>query len=111
MENFVLAIVLLSIVVVFTGVNSVVICNICEEIISLAENGYYEDACRKWEESSGYIAIFVRDAEIDVVNAEAKELKSSIPFEDAEAEAGKMRFIDAVTEIIYSEKPSFQDIF
>jgi len=111
MGNFVLAIVILSIVILFTGVNSFVICDICEEIISLADNGYYEDACRKWEESSKYIAIFVRDAEIDVVNAEAKELKASLPFEDAEAEVGKMKFVDAVAEIIYSEKPSFQDIF
>lgn len=111
MGNFAVALVLLSIVIIFTGVNSVVICNICDDIIRLIDENKLEEACRKWEENYEYIAIFVRDAEIDVVNAEAKELKEGIPYEDAEAEAGKIKFRDSVLEIIYSEKPSFQDIF
>lgn len=111
MGNFVFATVLLAIIIIFTAVNSVRICDICDDMLALIDAGNTEEAIALWSEERDYLAIFVRDAEIDVVSAEADALGESIALEDGEAEMGAMRLREAITELRNSEKPSFQDIF
>ncbi len=111
MGNMIIACILIAFVIIFTCVNSVIICSICDEMISLIDSGRTDDAISLFNEKRAYLAIFIRDAEIDVVSAEAEFLGESISFEDGEAEAGRMRLREAVTELKNSEKPTFQDIF
>lgn len=111
MENFIVAIVLLTVIIVFTAVNSFMICSICDEIIMLIDIGEIDKACELWNEKKSYLALFIRDAEIDVVESESSALSSEIPFEDGEAEAGKLRLREAVTELKNSEMPNFKNIF
>ena len=111
MGNFVCASILLALVLIFTSVNSVVICNFCDEMILLIDEGRYEEAIDYWRSRKNYIQIFVRDAEIDVVSAEADALGESISIEDGEVEMGKLRLREAVTEIKNSEKINFGNVF
>lgn len=111
MENFIAAIILLTVIIVFTTVNSFIISDICDDIISYIDAGDIKNACELWNNKKGYLALFIRDAEIDVVAAEANALNSQIPFEDGEAEAGKLRLRDAVLELKNSETPKFENIF
>lgn len=111
MGNFIFATVLLSIVIIFTGVNSFIICELCDEMIELIDAGYTEEACAIWKENRTYISIFVRDAEIDVVNTEVEAMEGVSSIEDGEAEAGRMRLREAVAEILDSEKVSLADVF
>lgn len=111
MGNFISAAIILAIVVAFTGINSAFICNKCDEIIALNDAGNTEEAIALWNESKAYFAIFIRDAEIDVVSSEAESLGESVSLEDGEAELGRMRFSEAVKEIRDSEKIGLQNIF
>lgn len=111
MGNFICSVILLTAVILFAVINSVIICNICGEMIDLAESGNISQAVAMWQEYKYYISYFVRDAEIDVVSAEADALGDSIELEDGEAEIGALRFKEAVTEIINSEKMTFGNVF
>lgn len=111
MGNVIFASILLSVVIIFTAVNSVIICNICDEIIELIDNGDAESAIALWNAKKDYIQIFVRDAEIDVVSAESEALGESISLEDGEAEMGKLRLRDAVIEIKNSESITLKNVF
>ncbi len=111
MENFIVAILLLVFIAIFAGVNSFIICDICDEMISLVENDKTEEAKKLWEDKRDYIAIFVRDAEVDVVDAEMDQASSSTANEDGEAESKKMSLVDSIKELMHGEKPNFEDIF
>lgn len=111
MENFVIAIILLIIIILFTALNSFFICRICDDIIAFIDIGDTENAYKLWKEKKSYLALFIRDAEIDVVDSEANALSEETPVEDGEAEAGKLRFRDAVKELRNSEFPNFDGIF
>ena len=111
MGNFIWSVALLAFVIIFTAVNSVIICNICDDVISMIDAGLVEDACELWQEKQRYIAFFVRDAEIDVVNAEVKKTEEKIPFEDGEAEADIVSLRDAILEIKHSESITWDSIF
>ncbi len=111
MGNMIVACILIAFVVIFTCVNSYIVCNICDEMIKLIDSGKTEEAIAMWEEKKSYLSLIIRDSEIDVVSAEAELLGESISFEDGEAEQGRMRFREAISELINSEKPSFQNIF
>lgn len=111
MGNFICSLILLSAIILFTVINSVIICNICDKMIELTENGNSEQAIILWQEHKYYISFFVRDAEIDVVTAEADALGESIELEDGEAEIGALRFKEAVAEIKNSEKMTWGNIF
>lgn len=110
MGNFICAVVILSLVVIFTGVNSVIICDICDDMIGLIDSGYTEEAKAIWIEKRDYISVFVRDAEVDVVNSEAESLGVEIPVEDAEAAAATLKFREAVVELRNSESPFLLNI-
>ncbi len=110
MNNFIIACVILIAIVLFTGINSYIICDVCDEIISLIDSGKTDEAKDLWQSKRDYIAVFVRDAEVDVADSEAAALGEGISLEDGEAEMGKMRFREAISEIRDSEKFNLQDI-
>ena len=111
MGNFICAVVILSLVVIFTGVNSIIICDICDDMISLAEAENFDELSHIWGQSRGYLSLFIRDAEIDVVDAEIKKVESEVPFEDAEAATDIISLKDAILELRYSESISWLCIF
>lgn len=111
MGNYICAIIILIIIVIFTAVNSFTVCNICDEMLSLIDENKLEAACELWREKRFYISLFVRDAEIDVVTAEAEEMDQSKVTEDGEAEAAKLRLREAIMEIKRSESFTFESIF
>ncbi len=111
MGNFICSIVILILMVIFISVNSVIVCNICDDITQLIDSGEVEEAAKVWQEKMSYIAFFVRDAEIDVVTAEASKIQQSTPIEDAEAAPDSMSFREAVTEVKNSERFSWQGLF
>lgn len=97
--------------VLFVIINSAIVCGICDDIIGFIDEGDIESAERLWKEKKNYIALFVRDAEIDVVTAEAEKLKKEISAEDAEAETDAFAFRDAIIEVKNSEQLDFQGLF
>ncbi len=111
MSNFVCAVILLSVALLFTGINSVIICNICDEMIELIDNGNAEKAKEIWYDRRDYLSFFIRDAEIDVVTAEAEAYSKEIAREDGEIEAAATSFRDAITELRHGELPSFLNVF
>lgn len=111
MGNFIFATVLLSLVLIFTAVNSVIICNLCDEMTALIDEGKTEEAIAYWKDKKNYIQTFVRDAEIDVVSAEADALGESISIEDGEVEMGKLRLREAISEVKNCEKMTFFNVF
>lgn len=78
MENFICAVTLIIIIFIFVTVNSLIICNLCDKIIALAEGGDLSGAVSLWEEKKDYISFFAHDSNIDSVcqaaNIGAKEL-------------------------------------
>lgn len=110
MDNFIAALIILAFIVIFTGINSAVICGICDDMIALIDKGKTEEACELWKRRQSYIALFVRDAEIDCVNAEVDALGGMQSNEADAAKAETIRLREAVIELRDSEKPNFQDI-
>ena len=90
MSNFICAVTLIAVVIIFSVVNSVIICNICDELTRVLDEG---------------------NAEIDVVSSEAAALGESIALEDGEAELGALRFREAVEELRHGELPNIFNIF
>lgn len=111
MSNFICAVTLIAVVIIFSVVNSVIICNICDELTRLLDEGNVEKARDLWESKKGYLSFFIRDAEIDVVSSEAAALGESIALEDGEAELGALRFREAVEELRHGELPNIFNIF
>jgi len=111
MENFVIAVFLVSLTVIFVIINCFYICSVCDDIISLIDENKNDEARELWNKNKSYISIFVRDAEIDVVESEAEALEEETPQEDGEAPASAMKFREAILEIKNSEKPTFLNIF
>lgn len=111
MHNFIIAVILIVFIVIFTTVNSFYICSVCDDIEALLNEGKIEEAVELWNSKKYYISFFVRDAEMDVVSTEADNLLRHYSLEDGEAESAKMSFSDAVNEIKLSEKLSFESIF
>ncbi len=110
MGNFICAVVILAFIVIFTGVNSIIVCDICDDMIDLIDAGKADEASRLWKEKQMYVSLFVRDAEIDVVSAEAEKNKEKTPFEDGEAEAAIMSLREAIMELKNSEYFNWQSI-
>jgi hypothetical protein len=108
MRNFIAAVTILLLIIIFTVFNSVYICSVCDDITNLIDEGKINEAKNLWNEKCGYISIFVRDAEIDVAMAESENLNSETPIEDGEA---VLKFREAVAEIKDSENPTFKNIF
>ena len=111
MGNFVCAVVILALVVIFTGVNSAIVCNVCDDMLDLIDSGRTEEACALWLEKRSYIELFIRDAEIDVVNAEVKNMGDTTVIEDGEAETARVRLREAVEELKDSEHPTLRSVF
>ncbi len=111
MENFLISVIIVLALAIFVIFNCFYICSICDDIILLLDSNCTEDACILWEEKKNYISIFVRDAEIDVVDSEAKALQEETPNEDGEAASSAMKFREAVLEVKNSETPTFFNIF
>lgn len=110
MDNFIIACIILVSIFIFTGVNSYIICDTCDDIIALIDSKKEDEAKALWQKKRDYIAIFVRDAEIDVADSEAESLGKGAVLEDGEAEMGALRFREAIIEIRNSEKINLQDI-
>lgn len=111
MDNFIISIILLAAVLIFTGINSFVICGMVDEITELIDNDEFEKARELWEKRRNYISLFVRDAEIDVVNAEMNASGEGKENEDGEAELSVTDLKDALSELRHGEKPSLFNIF
>ncbi len=97
MGNFICAASILTLTVLFVIVNTVIICNVCDEIINLLDQGQAEAAKELWEQKKGYISFFVKDKEIDAV--------------DFEAEKEDLAFRDAISEIKTGNVLVWQSIF
>ena len=65
MGNFILAVIMLSALIIFTGVNSFYICDVCDDIIELTDQSKFQEAVSLWEANSDYISFFVKDSDID----------------------------------------------
>ena len=111
MGNFILASILLAFVIIFTAVNSFIVCGICDDITAYIDSGENEKAFELWNNKRKYISVFVRDAELDVVQAHVEKLTSETPLEDGEAESALLAFRDAVSEVYHSEYPTFYNVF
>lgn len=111
MENTILAFILIFIVLIFTGVNSFFICEICDKLIYLAEQEDINALENLWAEKRPYLSLFIRDAEIDSAEAEIKNLQTAIAFEDGETENAKISLTDAINELKNFEKLSFENLF
>lgn len=111
MGNTVLAFLLVLFVVIFTGVNSFFVCEICDRLIYLIQTEDYAELEAFWEEKRPYLSMFIRDAEIDSAEAEIKNLNIAIAFEDGEAETAKTSLIDAINELKNFEKLSAENLF
>lgn len=111
MGNFIIAIILIAVLVLFTGINSFVICSVCDELLLLIDEEKIDEAKLLWEEKKDYLSLFVRDAEMDVVSAELNGAAEKISNEDGEAEFSLTDLKDAINELKHGEKPSFTNIF
>lgn len=109
MNNFIVAIIILAVVIVFSVINSIYICSVCDDITALIDQNKLDEAKKLWEEKKDYISYFVRDAEMDVVSSEAEAIGSDTPIEDGEAVG--MRFREAIGEIKDTEEFSLTNIF
>ncbi len=101
MRNFICAVLLLVFVFVFVGINSFIICRDVNEMIGLIDAGSVEEAICLWEEKRDYIAIFVRDAEIDAVD--------TVIVNNSDDIAQRLR--EAVEEVKNGEMLSLQSVF
>ena len=111
MGNFIIAVVLITLLLIFTGVNSFIISSICDELLSLVDEERIDEAKQLWEERKNYLSFFVRDAEIDVVSAEFNGASEKIANEDGEAELSITDLKDAINELKHGEKPTLANIF
>lgn len=111
MGNFAVAVILISLLLIFTGVNSFFICSVCDELILLVDEEKIDEAKQLWDEKKDYLSFFVRDAEIDVVSAEFNGASEKIANEDGEAELSITGLKDAINELKHGEKPSLLNIF
>lgn len=111
MGNFIVAVTLISLLLIFTGVNSFIVCSVCDELILLIEEENIDEAKRLWDEKKNYLSFFIRDAEIDVVSAEFNGASAKTANEDGEAESSIIDLKDAVNELMHGEKPTLHNIF
>ncbi len=111
MENLVVAVIILAVLLVFTGVNSFIICNSCEEISSFVNENAFDEAVTRWESRKNYIALFVRDSEIDIVDEQMEELFEVEDGDERELESAKNELLTALTELKQGEAIGWQQIF
>ena len=57
MGNFYFALGILAFIIIFTAVNSFIICNICDDITEMIDKGDIENACKLWQEKGKYILL------------------------------------------------------
>lgn len=110
MGNLITGCILIAFVIAFTSLSSFIVVSTCEEIIALVESNDTENALKLWNRRAGFISLFARDAEIDVVTA-AFENTDKFPLEDGEREAAHTELCDALMEIIDFERISFYSVF
>ncbi len=110
MGNFKCAIVILALTILLVFVNSVIIHNICDNIISLAENGQTEEAKSLWEKRKDYISFFTRDVEVDLVEAAAQKMNTE-GVEKADAQMHIFAFCEGVSEIRDTNHLNWYNLF
>lgn len=98
MENFIIAILTVAVIIVFSVINCVKITNLCEEMIALTEEGYFNIAYDLWQENKVYLSLFIHDPEID----EADEVFRMVEGGDSDSTE---RLIEVLRELLDSEKP------
>ena len=103
MGNFIISVIIIISIVIFTVWGSFAVCSNCEEFISLIKSDEIESAFALWEEKRGFISFFVRDFEIDLVTEKMKKLCDS----STESESA----IEAIDEIINAEQINFYNLF
>ncbi|MBO5767490.1 MAG: hypothetical protein J6R45_02470 [Clostridia bacterium] len=104
MDNFVIAIILLVLVFVFTAASGVLISSLCDRIIGLCDSGSVKEALSLWNEYKNAVSFFVRDSEIDTADTFASK------FESGDASA-LPRFIESISEIKATERFGFLNLF
>ncbi len=107
MGNFILAVIMLSALIIFTGVNSFYICDVCDDIIELTDQSKFQEAVSLWEANSDYISFFVKDSDIDDVDLQAQRILNSQTPSNLDTESFKA----AIQEIKNSEKSNLKNIF
>ena len=50
MNNFIVAIIILAVVIVFSVINSIYICSVCDDITALIDQNKLDEAKKLWEE-------------------------------------------------------------
>ncbi len=106
MGNFIISLVLVSIIVIFICFNCFYISSVCDDILALIDQNEFQEACEIWNRSKNYISIFVRDSEIDIADSNIEDF----------SESGNEYYIEvyfrqSVLEIKDSEVPIFINIF
>ncbi len=106
MGNFICSVILLLSIIIFVGVNTYNITDLCDEILALIESGNTKTAIELWESKEKYLSLFVRDAETDLVNSQILSYRLY-----GENDSTNEQLIYAVTELKESEKISFLNVF
>lgn len=109
MRNFIIAVIILTVIIIFTVFNSIYICSICDDMIFLIDADNLQDAVTLWNENKDYISYFVHDSKIDTAIAESDTFGSDFRNKD-DAEI-KIRFREAICEIKDTEKSLPENIF
>lgn len=106
MGNFVCAIILLLTIIIFTVVNSYALIKLCDDMLSLIDNGNTSEAIVLWEKKEKYLSLFIRDAETDLVNSEILSIRVN-----GESEVTVTRLVFAINELKEGERLSFVNLF
>ena len=97
MGNFIIAVILIISVLLFTLVNGVIINNICDEALCLLSCGEYTRAAELLRKKTSYLSFFVRDSELDRMCDELDRLEISLI--NGEAEPDLRALLNAINEI------------
>lgn len=111
MKNFIIAIVLLVLVIGFVTYNAIMIDNITDKLIELAD-GDINELQKYWAEKSYYISMSTHLDILEQADISLVEMKSY--YESGNEEeylAAKQRFLNAVDEIKTGEKLVLYNIF
>ncbi|HOJ47382.1 MAG TPA: DUF4363 family protein [Bacillota bacterium] len=111
MKNFIIAVILLVLMIGFVTVNAIVIDNITDKLIEMAD-GDINELEKYWEEKYYYISMSTHLDILEQADISLVEMKSYLESgNEEEYLAAKQRFLNAVDEIKTGEKLVFYNIF
>ena len=97
MSNFIISLIAIFLIFIFVLINSVVICTICDKMLSLIDSGKIDEAVNLWNDKKYYLSFFVRDGEIDAI--------------DLQTDYTPKLLYEMISEIKNGFYPNFENIF